>query len=304
MSGDEIVVESYGGADIFPTIQYSNIAGCGSSGPDWGLDIALDGGGNIDSDPVFADPNLMNYRLLSSSPCINSGDPNYIIAPGEIDLDGNPRVNGSFVDTGAYEYQNALPVADSGSEQAVYAWINGYAMVFLDGTGSYDDDGDMLEYFWYDGNDLITTGAEPNVLLPVGENVIDLIVNDGIEDSEPNDVVITVIEAIETEAKLTPQSVNRKSKRPHVIGRLELTGQAEEYIDLTEPMVLMPGDIAAERVTILPGKKKGDSITLVGFFDNAALMEAFTEDGDVEVTIAAKLLTGQWVHGRDSVKVK
>ncbi|MHC4554022.1 MAG: GLUG motif-containing protein [Planctomycetota bacterium] len=200
---------------------------------------------------------------------------------------------------------NRKPAADARSAQIVYAWVDGYATVQLDGTDSTDVDGDVLEYYWYnDANELIGKGAEPNVLFGVGEYEVTLIVNDGIEDSEPNSCVVTVVEALEMDAKLTPQSLNRKSKRPHLVGRLELAGYSAADIDPTEPMVLMPGDIAAERVTILPGKKKGDSITLVGFFDNASLMEAIIEDGDIQITLAAKLLTGQWMFGTDIVTVK
>jgi hypothetical protein len=92
---------------------------------------------------------------------------------------------------------NTPPFADVGLDITVYAWIDGLAEVQLDGTGSYDADGDLLEYFWYDGNELIATGADPNVVLGVGEHVIDLIVNDGIEDSEPDSCVVTVIESTE-----------------------------------------------------------------------------------------------------------
>ncbi|MHC5185339.1 MAG: GLUG motif-containing protein [Planctomycetota bacterium] len=200
---------------------------------------------------------------------------------------------------------NRKPVADAGSAQIVHVWIDEVAEVRLDGTGSYDEDGDALEYYWYDDADeLIATGVEPNVLFGVGEYEVTLVVNDGIEDSEPNACVVTVIEALEAEAKLMPQSLNRKSNRPHVIGRLELMGYDAADLDPDESMVLMPGNIAAERVEILPGKKKGDSIKLMGFFDHALVMEAIAEDGDVEVTLAAKLLSGQWMFGTDIVTVK
>ena len=61
------------------------------------------GGANIDADPQFVDRFAGNLRLLSTSPCINTG--NNLYAPGGVDLDGNPRVFGSTVDIGAYEYQ-------------------------------------------------------------------------------------------------------------------------------------------------------------------------------------------------------
>jgi len=44
-----------------------------------------------------------DYRLRPDSPCINTGDPNYVVEPNETDLDGKPRVMGSRVDMGAYE---------------------------------------------------------------------------------------------------------------------------------------------------------------------------------------------------------
>ncbi|MHC5198558.1 MAG: hypothetical protein ACYSO1_00330, partial [Planctomycetota bacterium] len=203
-------------------------------------------------------------------------------------------------------WEHHQPIAYPGGGQMVYAWIDSYALVQLDGTGSYDPDGDMLEYFWFnDTNELIATGADPNVVLGVGEHVIDLIVNDGIEDSEPNSCVVTVIEAIEVEAKLTPGVLNRDSGRPHVIGRLAFAGEVMPVLDPNEPMLLMVGETLIEdQRQKLDYSKKEDVWYLMGFFDNLAVMEAIDEDGLVEVTIAAKLISGQWVYGADVVKVK
>ena len=313
--------------EIFPVnmdavnVLYSNIEN-GYSGP-----------GNINIDPLFKYNGYWeseqeyvsgDYRLTRTSPCIEAGvtwskiNNDILSKPRPYDWEGIDN-NGyhADVDMGCYELQKTRPVADAGMDQFVYAFVNGYTLVDLDGTGSYDADGDALEYFWYnDANELIATGAEPNVVLPVGEHVFDLIVNDGLEDSEPNSCTVTVIEAMETEAKLTPQVLNRKSSQPYVIGRLELAGYSAIDIDPNEPMVLMPGDIAAERMEILPGKNGAESTTLVGFFDHTAMMDAIDNNplvpsghsplagGELEVTIAAKLLTGQWVYGTDVVKIK
>ena len=83
------------------------------------------GGNNIDSDPLFADPNGIdgiigteddNLRLSSGSPCIDSGDNAAVPVDITTDLDGFPRFiddicttdTGSgtppIVDMGAYEY--------------------------------------------------------------------------------------------------------------------------------------------------------------------------------------------------------
>ncbi|NIO41283.1 MAG: hypothetical protein GTO41_14565, partial [Burkholderiales bacterium] len=94
----------------------------------WTADIG--GVGNIDADPCFAgpgywadfsDPNIIvepnepnavwvngDYHLLPSSPCVDTGDPNYIAGPNETDLDGKPRVIAGRIDMGAYEFQSRL----------------------------------------------------------------------------------------------------------------------------------------------------------------------------------------------------
>ena len=202
--------------------------------------------------------------------------------------------------------ENHIPVVDAGENQIVYAFVDGYAEVQLDGSGSFDEDGDVLEYFWYnDANELIATGAEPNVLLPVGEHVIELIVNDGIEDSEPNGCVVTVIEAMETTAKMMPQMLNRKNNQPQVMGRIEFAGEDMPELDPNQPMLLVTGQVGIEDVRKrLVYSEEETAWYLVGFFDRAALIEAITEDGDMEMVFATKLISGQWVYGSDVVTVK
>jgi hypothetical protein len=76
--------------------------------------VAIDGGGNIDLDPLFVDPNGPdtiagtsddNLRLQSLSPCINSGDNGAATGASE-DLDGTERIVDGTVDMGAYEFQD------------------------------------------------------------------------------------------------------------------------------------------------------------------------------------------------------
>jgi len=103
-----------------------------------------------------------------------------------------------------WEFQNTLPVAVTGPNQTAYAWIDGYAEVTLDGSGSYDDDGDELTYYWsweIDSNTYDANGVSPTIELPVGEHTIELVVNDGINDSEPNHTTVTVIPPVEASMK-------------------------------------------------------------------------------------------------------
>jgi hypothetical protein len=97
-----------------PTIRFSDIEGSGGSGAGWTPILGSDGGGNIDSNPLFADTDL---RLSANSPCIDAGDNSGVPAGIATDLDGNPRFvddpntadTGSgtspIVDMGAYEFQ-------------------------------------------------------------------------------------------------------------------------------------------------------------------------------------------------------
>jgi hypothetical protein len=87
--------------------------------------------GNIETNPNFVDannpdPNLVNLRLLSDSPCIDAGD-NAALPPDTadldddgdtaepipFDLDGNDRVWNGIVDMGAYEYLTPPPPISS-----------------------------------------------------------------------------------------------------------------------------------------------------------------------------------------------
>jgi predicted outer membrane repeat protein len=81
-----------------PAVSYSNIQG------------GLAGLGNTDANPSFVDQNGGEYHLLPSSPCINKGDPNYVLVEGETDIDGEPRVMSERIDMGADEtsYESAV----------------------------------------------------------------------------------------------------------------------------------------------------------------------------------------------------
>jgi len=117
---------SYLGA-LFNCIVYFNSA---SSGSNWyGSTFAYsctvplpEGEGNITDDPQFVDASAGNFRLKSTSPCINAGS--NARAPADTDLDGNPRINGSTVDMGAYEYDASF--SDSDGDDLPDGWESFY----------------------------------------------------------------------------------------------------------------------------------------------------------------------------------
>jgi len=59
----------------------------------------------INSDPLFVDTAGGDYHMQSASPCIDAGNNSLVPAGVTTDLDGNPRIAGTAVDMGAYEYQ-------------------------------------------------------------------------------------------------------------------------------------------------------------------------------------------------------
>jgi hypothetical protein len=95
-------------------------------------------------------------------------------------------------------FTNVKPIADAGGNQAA---VTG-DMVLLDGSGSYDLNGDPLSYSWSlvskpEGS--VTEIADPTLVQTsfiadqAGTYVVSLVVNDGFLDSDADNVTIEVI---------------------------------------------------------------------------------------------------------------
>lgn len=105
-SGHEIINQG----DNLTQISNSLIQGSGGSGSAWLADLGVDGGGNLDSDPLFVDANGPdnvagtaddNLRLTTASPAIDRGD--NTANNQAADRDGIPRLINGTIDLGAYE---------------------------------------------------------------------------------------------------------------------------------------------------------------------------------------------------------
>ena len=87
---------------------------------------------NIDADPRFISPSggsgiafdgvIADWTLQSTSPCINTGDPNGTYP--FTDRAGNPRVIGSSVDIGAYEYTGQTDVNEELHQKGMSIYPN------------------------------------------------------------------------------------------------------------------------------------------------------------------------------------
>lgn len=88
------------------------------------------------------------------------------------------------------EVGNRPPVADAGSDVTVEQTSHAGAEVTLDGSGSYDPDGDSLTYLWaWIGGS--ATGVSPSATFPLGTTTVTLTVDDGMfSDTDTADITV------------------------------------------------------------------------------------------------------------------
>ena len=165
---------------------YNNIWGNGNGA--W-LNSPNSSTGDISFDPEFVTNS--DFHLLSSSPCINAGDP----GSGYNDPDGSRNDMGNY---GGPEANIELE-ANAGSDQIALA----NNPVTLDGSGSSYQNGNTLTYNWtqdlsnpevvvFSNNNSST--AIQTTFTPVieGQYIFSLVVNDGTGDSDPDTAIINV----------------------------------------------------------------------------------------------------------------
>jgi len=150
--------------------------------------------GNISEDPLFVDPASGNYQLGVNSLAIDAGDGSRPDIPST-DFDGRPRLfdgdnDGlATIDMGAFEFQDN-PVANAGLNQR----LRDFEPVSLDGSASFDPDGDPLSYIWSeDGIEFATSPAVSLGLLAVGNYTFTLTVTDSDGNSRTDSVALQVL---------------------------------------------------------------------------------------------------------------
>ncbi len=295
---------------------YSNVQTCKPSVETW------PGIGNINEDPCFVGPGYWDcndrdscfwvegdYHLSAESACIDTGHiTSYML--DDTDFDGNSRVSGNQIDMGVYEFKNNAPTANAGIDKKFFAWTDGIAKITLDGSGSFDPDGDSLTYHWdwiIAGDTFNANGVSPVIELPVGKHIIRLTVDDGIDVSEPDEVLIDVIGPIESNLRIFPRVINRHSRMKTIAAMIHLPEDVpQNQINMSEPIKLYPCDIEAVNQYIISSRRwratQGTSIA--AFFDKTDLIDAVGDNGKVELQVTGKLKSGRVFFGNSTISIK
>ena len=140
-------------------------------------------------DPLFVDPVNGDYHLTLGSPCIDAGDS---LAP-EIpttDKDGNPRIVGTAVDIGAYEFQGFVSPTAAFSAEPVF----GIAPLNVQFTDKSSGSVEAWEWNFGDGSPVSNEINPSHTYNEPGLYTVSLAVyGDSESDTETKEAFITVI---------------------------------------------------------------------------------------------------------------
>ena len=152
-------------------VDYSNWYSVGS-GP---VQQWTDGGHNLQVDPLFADASTGDLTLPETSPLVGAGSNGSTIG----DPRWAPDISG-----------NLAPVAVAGADIVIES-DDGSETVTLDGSGSYDPNGNALTYSWTLDGTVVSTDVSFDYDLNIGVFTFTLTVSNG-ELTDSDDVVVTV----------------------------------------------------------------------------------------------------------------
>ena len=190
---------------------------------------------------------------------------------GEGNIDADPLfVEPGFWDTGDrwiegdYRLGAASPCIDAGTDADVYEDVDGNVRP-IDITG-VDNNGELPDF-----------------------------------DMGAYEVVAT----IQGKLIMQPHKVNRNAQGPKIFAFIQLPEPViGEDIDMSEPLVLYPGGIEADEQKLLPDKTADDSVRIRAVFDRAELLAVTPDNGDVEVIVVGRFISGLYFYGTGTVTIK
>ena len=189
---------------------------------------------------------------------------------GEGNIDADPL----FVDAnnGDYRLSAGSPCIDAGMDAGVYEDIEGNIRPF-DFPG-VDNNGELPDF---------DMGAHEAVATTQGKLI------------------------------MLPRTINRSRKGQKILALIHLPEPiVKDDIDAYKPLVLYPGAIeAAGQYIIPPGRRAQSNVRILAVFDKADLLtplvrfakQSSGDDGNVELTIVGRFITGQYFYGTDEIRI-
>ncbi|KPK19624.1 MAG: hypothetical protein AMJ70_08940 [Dehalococcoidia bacterium SG8_51_3] len=132
-----------------------------------------------------------------------------------------------------------------------------------------------------------------------------LIVNDGIRDSAPDHVVITVIESLELPLNISPEVIKPHSRMPNILALLQLSDVVTlDQIDPNQTLLIHPGDIEPIHQRInQSGSGSSQRTSILALFKKDELMNTVDNYDRVELKVFGRLKTGQYFYGIDTIRI-
>jgi predicted outer membrane repeat protein len=192
--------------------------------------------------------------------------------PGEGNIDADPLFvqpgcwdAGNIWIDGDYRLRAASPCIDAGTDAQVYEDIDGTIRPF-DFPG-VDNNGELPDF---------DMGAYEAVAMIQGELLVQ------------------------------PNKINRNARSQKIFAVIRLPEPiVGNDIDMSDPLVLFPGGIEADRQNIFrPDRTADESVRIRAVFDRAELLSATPYNGDVEVTVAGRFISGLYFYGAGTVTIK
>jgi sugar lactone lactonase YvrE len=129
-------------------------------------------------------PSLFNQTVVPASATTKREVWYYRVRPRDGSDHGTAEVSSPVF------IENSPPVASAGPDQTIPP-TQAVMRVTLDGVGSRDADGDVLDYAWSEGGTVLGRGSRVSVDLPIGKHTLVLTVGDG-EATTTDEVLIDI----------------------------------------------------------------------------------------------------------------
>jgi DNA-binding beta-propeller fold protein YncE len=186
------------------TNSFAGIAGFACSRDGSRLYAATTASGSLQAFAVAADGNLSRLGSL------------HVMDPAGRTPNGIAYCSNSAANTSPIAVATVSPLfAISLMERnpVVLSRDNMSAEIVLNGSGSSDPDGDVLNFIWYETGNILATGLTARTVLPVGTHAIQLAVSDGML-SATNSFTIEVITTVRA-VSLLVSIVESQVTKPH-----------------------------------------------------------------------------------------